>query len=128
MSTIVIPYYSERSFHFPDTLQVNDEFKMEMPYEGEVVGYSGSVANLGSGAGTSIDFQIENDDTGDLLFDIQPTIEVDSASKVLEGGQLADSPTFLAGQTLRGYITAISTTPEDAVLRVLCKFYKTVTV
>lgn len=128
MSTIVIPYLSELAFHFPDTLVVNDEFKVEAPYDGEILNYSGSLAVLGSGAGTSTDLQVENDDTGDLMFSTQPTFEVDSASKVLEGGELADSPTFLQGQTLRAYVTAVSTTPEDGIFRLLCRFYKRVTV
>lgn len=128
MSTIIIPYEADISFHFPDGVAVNDEFKRVMPYDGEVLNYGGSLAVLGTGGGTSVDVQVENDDTGDLIFTVQPTFEVDSASKVVEGGQLASSPTFRAGQTLRAYITAVSTTPEDGVFTLHCKLYKRVTV
>ena len=131
MSTIVIPYYAIISFKFPDTVTVNEEFPFgPMPYEGEIVGWSGGIANLGTGAGTSTDFQLINESrTPDLnYFSIVPTFEVDSATKVLEGGQLIDSPTFSAGETLKGKITAVSTSPEDAVVSIVIKLRKPVTV
>lgn len=99
-----------------------------MLYRGEIVGYAGSLAVLGSGAGTSTDFQVENEETGVEYFDDQPTVEVNSGTKTIEGGSLIDSPTFRAGETLRAYISAISTAPEDGILRLLCIFYKPVTV
>lgn len=128
MSTIIIPYLSEIALLFPNTLQVNDEFKRVMPYDGEILGYGGSLAVLGTGAGTSTDLQLVNDDTGVTYFDVQPTFEVDSATRVLEGGALIESPTFRQGETLRGYVTAISTAPKDGTLTLLCKFRKPVTV
>lgn len=128
MPTIVIPLYTVEIFHFPDTVALNDEFPITVPYGGEIVNYYGSIADGGSGAGTSTDFQISNDETSKDYFTVQPTFEVDSATNLLEGGQLDDSPTFLAGQTLRGKATAVSTTPKDAQLNVVMKYLKTVTV
>ena len=128
MSTILLPYMTEPAFHFPDTLQVNDEFKWVASYDGEIVGYAGTLAVLGTGAGTSVDVQLVNDDTGVTYFSTQPTFEVNSATKVLEGGELIDSPTFRQGETLRAYITAISTAPKDGIFRIICKLRKPVTV
>lgn len=129
MPLIVIPYYAVEIFHFPGTIAVNDVFPLTIPYDGEIIGYYGSSSDRGTGAGTSTDFQVENDDVaGKNYFSVQPTIEVDSATNLLEGGQLDDSPTFLAGQTLRARATAISTAPKNAQLHLVMKYYRTLTV
>lgn len=131
MSTIIIPYVTVIYFHFPDTVTNGEEFPFQnVPYNGEVVGWFGGLANLGSGAGTSTDFQLTNETTtpDKDYFQVQPTFEVDSATKVLEGGRLIDSPKFSAGDTLKGRITAVSTGPEDAVVGIVVKYRKPLTV
>lgn len=126
MSTIVIPYYTEAQLIFPDTVSDGDEFRLVMPYDGEIIAYEGSIAVLGTGAGKAIGFALTNLTHPIQYFVVLPQILVDSASRVLEGGAMIPSPTFRQGDVLRGFVVApdVPSGPEDMVIRILCKFYR----
>lgn len=128
MSTILIPQWLPLYFHFPGAILLNDVFPIPAKYDGQILGWFGSIPVLGSGAGTSTDFQLYNDTTGEAYFLVPPTFEVDAASNVLEGGRIVNAPVFKAGQVLRGKIVAVSTNPADAVIGLFVKMYEPVTV
>lgn len=100
-----------------------------MPYDGEILGYYGSVAALGAGAGTKTSVQVRNATRSLDYFATLPSWNVDSATKVLQDGSLIDSPTFLAGDFLEAEIMEDATTPaRDAILILHCKFFRPITV
>ena len=115
MSIVKHYYVTLLYFHIIGTVTVADnKWKIpDLPDDGEILGYGGFINTLGSGAGTSTDIQIRNEETSRDYFDTKPTFEVDSATKKLEGGDLIDSPTFKAGQTLVLDVDAVSTNPAD---------------
>lgn len=93
----------------------NGKWKATMPDNGEILAFGGYVKTLGSGAGSSIDIQIRNETmTPDRdYFKVEPTFEVDSATNLLEGGELIDSPVFRKDDVLVLDVDAISTNPSD---------------
>ena len=124
---IVQYYISEVPFRLPGAITVADnKWKREMQFRGEILGYRGFIKTLGTGGGTSTDIQLRNQTTtpDKDYFSTKPTFEVDSASNLLEGGELIASPTFQAGDVLVLDVDAISTGPADAEVTLLCGFFR----
>jgi hypothetical protein len=133
MSTIILPFYETVTLNVPGLLASSQNYVVFIPqYPGEIIGYSGSIAVLGTGAGASSDFRLSNNDADyNYQFDYfttRPTFEVDSATKVLEGGQLRDSPTFLVGDILEGEFNPVATNAERATITLVLRVFKPVTV
>lgn len=103
MGTLYVEHVTEVLLRRSGVLTVaNDRYKKKMPYDFEIIGFSGYIQTLGTGAGTSTDIQVRNETlTPDLdYFSTKPTFEVDTASNQLEGGELIDSPIGYAGDVL----------------------------
>ncbi len=125
--TIQQYYISEVPFRLVGSITVADnKWKREMEFRGEILGYRGYIKTLGTGAGTSTDIQIRNQNTtpDKDYFSTKPTFEVDSASNLLEGGELIASPIFQAGDVLCLDVDAITTGPADAEVVLLCGFFR----
>lgn len=103
-------------FHVVGTVTVaDDKWKWKAPYAGEIVSVGGYITTLGSGAGTSTDFQLANGTT-DILSTVG-AFEVDSATNLLEGQVVnANNATFDANDTIALDCDAVSTNPANAVI------------
>lgn len=108
----------------------DNKWRVQVPYGGEILKYGGWIQTLGTGAGTSTEVQVRNVSTtpDKDYFTVAPTFEVDSATKLLEGGTLIASPTFRANDLLALDIDAISTGPADMDIWLLCQFFREVDV
>ncbi|KKK72197.1 hypothetical protein LCGC14_2906300 [marine sediment metagenome] len=80
--------------HDISTLTVADgQWTWKAPYAGELLAVGGYIKTLGTGAGTSSDFQVRNQtQTKDMLSTVG-AFEVDSATNVLEG-MVVDSTNY----------------------------------
>jgi adenylosuccinate synthase len=106
-------------FLVPAPTVADGKAKCVIPFAGEIVAVDGYITTLGSGAGTSTDFQISCGAVDYLA--TKGAFEVNSATNLLESQVLAVNPTFAAGATLEIDCDAISTSPANALLRVWVK-------
>ncbi|KKN82084.1 hypothetical protein LCGC14_0313510 [marine sediment metagenome] len=103
----------------------NGKWSKEMPYAGEIIEVGGYMTTLGSGGGTSTDFQLRNETDGNK--DILSTVgafEVDSGTKLLEG-QVVDTTnaSFAKDDVIDLDADAISTNPADAEIWAVVVFF-----
>jgi len=91
----------------------DDKAKYEAEYPGELKAVVGSITTLGTGAGSSTDFQLANGAT-DMLSTVG-AFEVDSATSLLEGQVVDDTvAAFAAGDVIAADCDAIATNADAA--------------
>ncbi len=124
MATLYTTHIARVYFHVFGTLTTgDDQWVSQMPWDFEILEFGGFIQTLGSGAGTSTDIQLKNQTTNVDYFEVKPTIEVDSATGLVQGGQLISTPTGRKNEALALDIDAISTNPANLDFWVDCRFF-----
>lgn len=133
MATAEIVYYSLVRWHAYGTLTAaNDKWPVEMPEDFEIIqdSFGGSQGTLGSGAGTHTQIQLRNaTKTPDLdYFSTRPTIEVDSNTRRVEGGELISDARGSKGDIVWLDLDAVpgGGSPANLEFWVLCRFTRKV--
>jgi hypothetical protein len=134
LGVVKIPYITTIYFHVTGTHSAigDNKDRWEAPYDGEILAYGGSIETLGSGAGDYVEIQLRNSTLIPNLdyFDTKPSFDVDSATSLLEGGELRDAPQFWAGNVLMLDLDHVLTATDSADIHfwVLVQMYREVTV
>ena len=111
--------------HIIGTITVADnKWPWEAPYAGRVIQLKGTIKTLGSGAGTSTDFQLRNVTQAKDILSTVGAFEVNSATNRLEG-QVVNftNCSFVAADVITPDCDAISTNPADVVLYMTVVLY-----
>lgn len=113
-------------FHVWGALGVGDgKAKVKMPYSGEILAYGGYVSVLGGG-NTTIQLRNSTVSPDKDYFASAPSCLNASATGLLEGGLLIDSPTFNADDVVELDIDA--TTGTTLQIWALCGMFKAATI
>ncbi len=133
MGAVKIPFITLVYLHISGTLAStgDDKDRWEPEFDGEILAYGGSLETLGTGAGDYLELQLRNSSLTPSkdYFTNKPTIEVNSATGLVEGGELCDAPQFWAGNVIHLDLDRVLAAANSANLHfwLLVQMYREVT-